>query len=601
MDKLGRFARLSSCSIIVTSRIVGYEGGFAPDAKEMEIVPFQEEQTGEYVHRWFANATGTLQDASASPEKLLSELQRKPQIRGLTQNPLLLSLLCSLYQERELTLPARRSQVYDKALHFMLERWSRNRRPVSAGRLEAKLKLLEFIAYHFSCSHQEQFSRSELCNQIEHYLQDEFVPSVFRQDDVDTLLTELTEEDGILQSLDPEGRRYLFLHRTFQEYLAASCIHHTSNQDLNEGLDIVQKHLWNYNWHETLSLLAGLMSNPTSLLQVILAEKDDIFGSLLLLTGRCLAECAPRIDDLIFETFDRLMSFWKSSGARFSFSDSTVILLGQTHEAMFDIMRASLYNENSFVRREVAEALGRIGSERAVDDLIHALQDEDRPVRLNAAEALQRIGTEQAIDGINRLQGWEQGHVWATFGTFDKISSEQMLEFLLDDLPEWDRFYVRRNASEALGRIGSEQAVDDLIHTLQDEDHCVRMSAAKALGQFGSERAVDDLIHALQDENRFVRREVAEALGRIGSERAVDDLIHALQDEDHRVRMSAAKALDNVVTSPDTLKKLIQVVGNHIYDFFIFRLARKLSVRFSRENVSFIPVYPELINQKMYR
>ena len=40
---------------------------------------------------------------------------------------------------------------------------------------------------------------------------------------------------------------------------------------------------------------------------------------------------------------------------------------------------------------EAAEALGKIGDERAVDPLTEALKDEDSPVREEAARALERI------------------------------------------------------------------------------------------------------------------------------------------------------------------------------------------------------------------
>ncbi|MCT7961311.1 trypsin-like peptidase domain-containing protein [Laspinema sp. D1] len=48
-DKLDRFARSYPCPLIVTSRIVGYGGGFVADAKEVEIVPFNPKQLQQYI------------------------------------------------------------------------------------------------------------------------------------------------------------------------------------------------------------------------------------------------------------------------------------------------------------------------------------------------------------------------------------------------------------------------------------------------------------------------------------------------------------------------------------------------------------------------
>ena len=51
-EKLKRFTDLSTCPIILTSRIVGYYGAPIPKAKEVEIVPFRQKQTEVYIQKW---------------------------------------------------------------------------------------------------------------------------------------------------------------------------------------------------------------------------------------------------------------------------------------------------------------------------------------------------------------------------------------------------------------------------------------------------------------------------------------------------------------------------------------------------------------------
>ena len=59
-----------------------------------------------------------------------------------------------------------------------------------------------------------------------------------------------------------------------------------------------------------------------------------------------------------------------------------------------------LKSGNYRVRRNAAEALGRIGDAAAVPALIDAMADEDAGVSSNAVFALQQIGTPEALAAI---------------------------------------------------------------------------------------------------------------------------------------------------------------------------------------------------------
>lgn len=73
-------------------------------------------------------------------------------------------------------------------------------------------------------------------------------------------------------------------------------------------------------------------------------------------------------------------------------------------------------------------------------------------------------------------------------------------------------FSFRSAAEEALGMIGDEKAVPDLIEALKDEDVSVRRHAAGALGKIGDERAIKPLLNAMDDEKWYVRLQVEEAI-----------------------------------------------------------------------------------------
>ncbi len=127
-----------------------------------------------------------------------------------------------------------------------------------------------------------------------------------------------------------------------------------------------------------------------------------------------------------------------------------------------------------------------------------------------------------------------------------------------------------------------------------DSNWDVRRNAADALVNIGTPEALTALIAALRDSNWDVRMKAAETLGKIGTPEAITALIEALGDSDWDVRRYAAHALRNIGTL-DTLKQIISSPLINVYELEIFELVRILVIRYYKEKVPFIPLYPEVI------
>jgi HEAT repeat protein len=569
-DKLDRFVRSYPCPLIVTSRIVGYGEGFVADAKEVEIVPFNQRQLQRYIKTWFVNAARHIQDETVSASRLIEELQRKPQIQGLAQNPLLLSLICSLYQIKELTLPTRRVQLYQKAVEYMLKEWRRHNREQpqpSEGKILAKIRCLETVAYGFSDQGQEIFTDDELYEAIETYLQGENAVRDFQNYPTEKLMAELSEEDGIIQKLTREGDRYLFLHRTFQEYFTAAYLNRVMARDPQQGMALVRAHFWDYDWHETLTLLAGLLKNPIPLLEGITKEKDDIFGSLLLLAGRCLAECQNLSHPVSEAICDRLYQLWHRYPS-LNFISSTVVTLVQNNLQMYKkLQNAAKSDLNPDIQSYAAEVLGNKAAEALgmIDNpeaLIAALSHSDWDVRRNAAEALGMIDTPEAIPALIATLSHSESDVRRNAAkALGMIGSPEAVPALIATLLDYESD-VRRNAAEALGKIGTPEAITALIAALDDSDSYLRRNAAEVLGKIGNPEPITALIAALGDSNSDVKRYAAEALGNIGTPEPVTALIATLGDYEPDVRRNAAKAL-GMIGSPEAVPALIATLGDY--------------------------------------
>ena len=173
------------------------------------------------------------------------------------------------------------------------------------------------------------------------------------------------------------------------------------------------------------------------------------------------------------------------------------------------------FGEKTTLREEAEQALRKIiGDFSDVELLIAVLKNENAYVRKYAAEALGNIGDDRAVEPLSAALK-------------DKNSD------------------VRREVAKALGKIG-EPAVEPLIAALKDENADVRKYAADVLGEIGGARAFEPLIAALKDENADVRREAVWSLRDIGDTRAVEPLIAVLKDKDSDIREEAADALGEI-------------------------------------------------------
>lgn len=117
--------------------------------------------------------------------------------------------------------------------------------------------------------------------------------------------------------------------------------------------------------------------------------------------------------------------------------------IGSPAAAAAPTIPQALQDENVWVRRNAAEALGILSDANSIGELATALKDEDWRVRLNAAGALARIGPEAN-------------------------SSTRDVSPLLDD----ENRYVRANAIQALERFASPEATDALLHHLMSARWC---------------------------------------------------------------------------------------------------------------------------------
>jgi predicted NACHT family NTPase len=188
-----------------------------------ELLPMSNSNIDVFVRRWFAAVReGVLDsDARQGPDALESSLigaiSARLHLRRLAGYPLLCALICALYRDRKSQLPGSRMELYDVALQMLLERRDAEREISDMNHLSrtSKLLLLGDIAYWLVRNNWSDANTREVIDRIDKKL----LSMSTVKESGDSVYRHLVERTGLLR--EPAYARTDFVHRTFQEYLAA--------------------------------------------------------------------------------------------------------------------------------------------------------------------------------------------------------------------------------------------------------------------------------------------------------------------------------------------------------------------------------------------
>jgi HEAT repeat protein len=272
-------------------------------------------------------------------------------------------------------------------------------------------------------------------------------------------------------------------------------------------------------------------------------------------------------------------------------NDCVVDILWRIGQGNIDVIAAGLKDREETVKIAVAELLGQMDDDQAVQPLVEALFDWQ--VRDAAARSLDRLGWQfkHKRDRIHYLMAkgeketllnaWEETRQVLTddLDSGEKTATEYAV-YAFIELAHWDVFSVlikkldekedrklhanaciepmlsainhpdpdvRIKVAEILVSIGAP-AIEPLADTLSAENPDKSRIATEILVSMGSD-AVDSLIPGLKHPSDAVRNGVADVLGKIGDQEAVEPLVRALTD--WPVRQTAANALDALEWKPE--------------------------------------------------
>lgn len=264
-------------SIVLTSRPQAYSGtARLPEPfTEIRILEFSRTDVQRYLEGWVRVVHGLptgsdprqVPKAASELEGLLRAVRANAQLRRQARTPVLLMTLALVYRAHGGGLPERRVELYDEAVDVLLRRFKEHPRwkvPELREHLGAVAARMMLATSPERLREEEE--REEvvlvLARRLAGLAEDagaEEIPAP-RRTAAEELLTEQELHAGILRA--PSERQSRFVHRTFQEYLAAR---HFADQRDERGVHaLFDEHLEAPSWQECLRLLAGIYAQRGS-------------------------------------------------------------------------------------------------------------------------------------------------------------------------------------------------------------------------------------------------------------------------------------------------------------------------------------------------
>jgi HEAT repeat protein len=235
----------------------------------------------------------------------------------------------------------------------------------------------------------------------------------------------------------------------------------------------------------------------------------------------------------------------------------------------------ALDHYDPLVRAGAARVIGRLKVAEAADALIKAINDSHPEVRYSALRALGALRAAGAAAAMTeQLAYYKKGEgAWSALDALAQIGAPASVPVFRERLLDRDP-YIRRAATEGLGRAGDAESIDALEKNITTDDSpMVRLATAFALQKLGRNygpRLVDlmssskvlvqgqeylvelgppmvaTLVPRLQEPDRDVREALIDVLGAIGDASTLPALEAAAKDADGSVAAAAKRAIARI-------------------------------------------------------
>jgi predicted NACHT family NTPase len=214
-------------------------------------------------------------------EQFMEKLKENSRIRELATNPLLLTLLCSTFEESG-SFPQNRSELYQEGLDVLLKKWD-TKRNIEREQiykqlpLQRKEDLLSHIAFNTFERGDYFFKKKAIEEEISDYIcnlpSDNTDPNELQLDS-EAVLKSIEAQHGLL--VERAWKVYSFSHLTFHEFFTARAI--ALSPHPQQAFEQLAQQLTERRWREVFLLTVGSLRSADDLLRLMKNRVDQILA-----------------------------------------------------------------------------------------------------------------------------------------------------------------------------------------------------------------------------------------------------------------------------------------------------------------------------------
>jgi hypothetical protein len=217
-----------SIQIIVTSRPAAFakSPGFSRrDWRHLSLKSMDLPQINEYANKWMTARYLTSQEKTEFREVLSQKLDQ-PHMRDLARNPMQLAILLSLIQTRGLSLPDKRTALYDSYMELFFSREAEKSSVVREHR-DLLVDLHQFLAWVIQTEAEEAKSKGSITeDQLKTFLRDYLTREGHETSLVDDLFVGMVER--VVALVSRVQGTFEFEVQPLREYFAARHLYETA-------------------------------------------------------------------------------------------------------------------------------------------------------------------------------------------------------------------------------------------------------------------------------------------------------------------------------------------------------------------------------------